>query len=66
MKSEERLSLWKSPSGRLHRFRRCSGAGPVKRVLPVRITEAAFWELPAPKRCPCLRALERRLKGEDL
>jgi hypothetical protein len=47
----EEMTVWCAPSGRLHSFRRCSGAGPEARVKMIRVTREQFT---AAVRCPCL------------
>jgi hypothetical protein len=44
--------FWRSPSGRIHQRRHCTGAGPASRVRRVRLTEAEFL---ASDRCRCVR-----------
>lgn len=45
------MTVYQSPSGRIHHHKSCSGAGPVTRIQKVRMTEAEFAEA---AKCRCL------------
>jgi hypothetical protein len=52
-----RMTVWRSPSGRIHRYRTCSGAGPVRKARKVRLTEKQFAGAAGADRvCRCIRS----------
>jgi len=53
--------FWVAPSGRLHWLRHCSGAAPVMRMRPVKLTKFELSRWPAEKRCRCVERKRRTM-----